>query len=463
MIRLSSRWSALSQSVAAPIIASALLRSGLMIAAYLRTGTNIMTQGDTASYLEPGRNLLLHGLYATAGLPEIDRTPGYPLFAMLTGMLYGQVLLTALAQIILSAISVLLIWKIAQRVFPSERTALLAAWLFAIEPVSIMYSVRLMPETLFVLLLLLTIDKLLDFLATARVASLVIAGLWLAYATFVRPVSYYLVFAIAVAVSVIEWRKKEKRTALWWKAPIILLLCVTPFVAAWQLRSKIETGYSGFSSIVEKNLYFYQSAEVTAELHHITLAAEQKDLGYTDEISYLTIHPEQHDWSQAQRLTYMRAQAVQILSANRTLYLKTHIAGVGVVAFTPCASELLQLVGLYPGSNMMPRRLLNEGILSSMKRVATSYPLVAMTMVVLEVYLLFLYLFALLALWKGSGKGIPIVTLVCIVLYFLFISGGAQAVGRYRLPIMPELCILAAGGLTQFGKREVRGHKDPAQ
>jgi hypothetical protein len=29
--------------------------------------------------------------------------------------------------------------------------------------------------------------------------------------------------------------------------------------------------------------------------------------------------------------------------------------------------------------------------------------------------------------------------------YFLGISGGAQAVARYRLPVMPELCLLAAG------------------
>jgi 4-amino-4-deoxy-L-arabinose transferase-like glycosyltransferase len=38
-----------------------------------------------------------------------------------------------------------------------------------------------------------------------------------------------------------------------------------------------------------------------------------------------------------------------------------------------------------------------------------------------------------------------------IAVYFLLLSGGAQAVGRYRMPIMPLLCILAAG--TAAGRR----------
>jgi hypothetical protein len=53
-------------------------------------------------------------------------------------------------------------------------------------------------------------------------------------------------------------------------------------------------------------------------------------------------------------------------------------------------------------------------------------------------------------------------TLIGIALYFLLISGGAQAVGRYRLPLMPELCILAAGGLTLSRKRKLRSHNSPA-
>ena len=79
----------LDRRMAAPLVLAAMLRLGLMVVAFLLTGTQVMMQGDTASYLEPGKNLILHGAFATAGAPEIDRTPGYPVFAMLTGMAFG--------------------------------------------------------------------------------------------------------------------------------------------------------------------------------------------------------------------------------------------------------------------------------------------------------------------------------------------------------------------------------------
>lgn len=428
----------------AAILAGITLRVVLMVAAYLLTGTQIMTQGDTASYLEPGRNLILHGQYVSGGLPEIDRTPGYPLFIMLTGMASDHVLHTVLAQIVVSMLSLLLVWRIAERVFPNRSAGIIAAWLYALEPISILYTVRLMPETLFVVLLLATIDRLLAFYATGRLSTLFVSGLLLATATYVRPVSYYLVFPLAVALVITAPRSRGFR----WKAPVVLLLSVLPWLAGWQLRNKIETGYGGFSSIVEQNLYFYQSAEVTAELAHISFAAEQKLLGYPDEASYFAVHPEQRGWTQAQRLYYMRSQSMQILDRHRSLYLKTHLAGVAVVALTPCATELLQLLHLYPQDEQMPHRILNEGIASSLGRVMWTHPGVTIAMVLLEILLLLLYASAIYGAVRGRAERVPLMLLIGAALYFLLISGGAQAVGRYRLPVMPEVCILAAGGLA---------------
>ena len=453
------RWTRGGRCPIAATLAGITLRVALMVAAYLLTGTQIMTQGDTASYLEPGRNLILHGQYANGGLPEIDRTPGYPLFTMLTGMAFNNVLLTVIAQIVVSMLSLLLVWRIAERVFPNRGAGITAVWLYALEPISILYTVRLMPETFFVLLLLTVVDRLLSFYQTGKLSTLALSGLLLAAATYVRPVSYYLVLPLAAALVVTAPRNRGYR----WKAPAILLVSVLPWLAAWQLRNKAETGYSGFSSIVEQNLYFYQSAEVSAELAHISLAAEQKQLGYPDEPSYLAVYPEQKNWSPTQRLHYMRGQSLQILGQHRLLYLKTHFAGVGVVAFTPCATELLQLLHLYPQDEQMPQRILNQGIMSSLAQVMRTHPGVTIIMGSFELILLLLYASAIFGIFRGRAKRVPLILLIGIALYFLLISGGAQAVGRYRLPVMPEICILAAGGLSVFGAKEKRSPKDPAR
>ena len=63
------RW---SRRLAWPVIAATALRLALLAAALVRSGTGVIASGDTASYLEPGRNLLLHGRFWTAGAPEIE-------------------------------------------------------------------------------------------------------------------------------------------------------------------------------------------------------------------------------------------------------------------------------------------------------------------------------------------------------------------------------------------------------
>jgi hypothetical protein len=449
-----------SPKILPPLFTAAILRFGLFAIGYARTGTRVLTQGDTQSYLEPGRNLLFHGLYTSGGLPEIDRTPGYPLFVMLSGMALNNVLLAASIQIFISLASLLLIHRIASRNFPGTQAGVIAAWLYAIEPLSALYALRLMPETLFILFLLIVIDRLLAFQTTAKLSNLYLAGITLAIATYIRPISYYLVFPLAIALTITSARPAFRAKGLMWKAPILLLATVLPLLAIWQIRNSIETGYSGFSSIVEKNLYFYQSAELTAELQHISLGEEQKRLGYLDEKSYLALHPEQANWTQAQRFQYMRTQSMQILSAHRLLYLKTHFIGVGVVAFSPAATELLQLLNIYPVDDSMPHRIVNEGIAKSILRVVLHHPAIMALMGILVGMLIALYALAFCGVFLARGSALAISTIAGIALYFLLISGGAQAVGRYRLPILPELCILAAGGIASIQKR--RGLNGPA-
>ena len=440
--------------VMAPLVVAALLRLGVMIVAFFLTGTKVMTQGDTASYLEPGRNLIEHGAFTTAGAPETDRTPGYPLFAMFSGMVFDNVLLTVVVQVAVALVSLLLVWRIADRIFPKSHAGVMAAWLFAIEPLSITYTVRVMPETVFVLLLLLCIEGVLIFLETARLKVLGVAGLVLAAATFVRPISYYLGFALALGIAFTAPRQR----GLWWKAPAVFLVAFLPWLAGWQMRNKIETGYSGFSSIVETNLYFFQSAEVSAEVQHISLGEEQKRLGYLSAGDYLAAHPEQVNWTETQKLKFMRSQSVQILAAHPWIYLRSHVAGVGVVALTPCATELLQLFRAYPMDDAMPHRIVNEGIVASLEKVLANHPGVMIAMGLLEVFLLLLYLSAARACLAAGIENLAMITVVGIVFYFLLISGGAQAVGRYRLPVMPLLCILAAGGVALSRQTKLRGH-----
>jgi hypothetical protein len=424
-----------------PVAAAVVVRLLLLGAALMRTGSGVIASGDTASYLEPGRNLLLHGRFITGGVPEIGRTPGYPLFLALFSLVGPAT--AALAQVLLSAFTVLLVWRLARAVFAEARVALMAAWLFAFEPVSVIYSVRLLPETLFLALMLLSLERLAVFLRGRNLWVLTQAGLWLAAATFVRPVSYYLPAALALGLFAALARVPSLR----WKAPAVLLLSVLPWLAVWQLRNQIETGFSGFSSIVARNLYFYQAAEVEARVAHRSFMEVQRGLGYPDEQSYLARHPEQAGWDQARRLAFMRSEAERVLRAYPGTALTVQLEGSAVVAFTPCAAELLRMLNAYPLDG--PKRVVDEGPLRSAMRLAHTHPGAAAVMAALEMVLLGLYVLAARGALCGCVRREALWLLLGVSLYFLAVSGGAQAVGRYRLPVMPVICVFAAAGLRR--------------
>jgi hypothetical protein len=425
------------------VTAAAAVRLALLAATLVRTGTSVIVSGDTASYLEPGRNLLLHGSFVTGALPEIDRTPGYPLFlaiASLPGPAFA-----ALAQVFLSVFTVLLVWRLARAVLGDDRVALLAAWLFAFEPVSVIYSVRLLAETLFLALLLLSLERLAVFLRDRRLRELIVAGLWLAAATFVRPVSYYLPVALALGLFAVLARVPGLR----WKAPAVLLLSVLPWLAAWQARNWLETGFGSFTSVVVQNLYFYQAAEVTARVEHRPFDEVQNDFGYADEQAYVARHPEQAGWSQARRLAFIKSEASRVLRAHPGAYLSVQLEGSALVAFTPCAADLLRLLRAYPEDGATPKRVVHEGLARAGVRLVQAHPWMAAAMAALEAVLLVLYLLAARGMLRCGARNCCLWLLLGVALYFIAVSGGTQAVGRYRLPVMPIVCILAAAGVRR--------------
>lgn len=426
--------------LAAPVAAAFAIRLALLTVALVRTGSSVLVSGDTVSYLIPGRDLLFHGRFATGALAEINRTPGYPLFLAIASL--AGVAFAALAQIAISAISVILVARLAQAVFADEHITLIAAWFFAFEPVSTIYSVRLLPETLYLALLLLSLERMAVFLRNGRLPVLAVSGLWLAAATFVRPVSCYLAFALALGLLVAHIRIPGLR----WKAPAVLLVAVLPWLAAWQARNWVEAGFGGFSTIVSRNLYFYQAAGVYARATRRPFAQVQRSFGYPDEESYLARHPEQAHWSRSRRAAFMASQAMSILRQYPGVALRMQAEGSTVVALTPCAADLLRMIGAWPHD--WPSRIVNRGPLRSALWLARAHPLISAVMGALEAFLLLLYFLAARGIVRAGPRNLYVWFLLGVALYFLAVSGGAQAVGRYRLPVMPIVCILAAAGVA---------------
>jgi hypothetical protein len=438
--------------LAGPVIAAAVIRLTLLVITLARNGTSALFQVDPGTYLEPGRNLLLHGSFMADGVPDLLRTPGYPLFLAITNLAGFPA--AAVVNVILSVFTVLLVWKLGYAAIGDNRIALGAAWIFAFEPMSVVYSACLSSETLFLALFLLSIERLAAFLRGRRLPVLAVAGLWLAAATFVRPITYYLPVALAVGLFLFLARVPGLR----WKAPAVLLISVLPWLAAWQIRNWVETGYSGFSSVTEVNLYFLNAAEVTARVEHRSFSEVSRSLGYFGGVNYgeqaylyqpyLALHPEQAGWSQGSRLLYMRSEAFHVIRAHYRVYLlQCVVMPLFKTIINPGAGNFNHL--LYPEDPGPDAGLVNENPVRLAIRLITEYPWAATQRFVFEIVLFGLYLLALRGVFRGGLQKACLWLLLGTLLYILAVTGaggGPGADARYRLPIMPAVCILAAAG-----------------
>jgi hypothetical protein len=441
-------------ALAGPVIAAAVIRLGLLAITLARFGTGSLFLSDTDSYLEPGRNLLLHGRFFADGVPDLVRTPGYPLFLAIASL--GGFPVAAAANVILSVFSVILVWKLGRAVFGDRRIALIAAWLFAFEPESIIHAGVLLSDTLFLALFLLVLERLTAFLHRRNLSALAMAGLCLAAATFVRPITYYLPVALAAGLFLALARVPNLR----WKAPAVLLLCVLPWLAAWQIRNRMETGYGGFSSAREINLYFQLAAGVASSVEHRPFLEVRKELGYSGFAgnsgqsylfpAYLAAHPEQAGWNQGQRLAFMRSEAAFIISAHYGIYLRSSLLSLFRSTVIPSERYFDHL--LYPGVTEYASSPAYEEQRRSAVLPAWQGARETVERAIFSIVLLGLYGFAVRGIFCRGADKACLWLLLGTSLYLLAVTGAAAEPGgnsRYRLPVMPAVCILAAAGLPR--------------
>ncbi|MDR3751764.1 MAG: glycosyltransferase family 39 protein, partial [Terracidiphilus sp.] len=466
--------------LAGPIIVGGVVRLGLLAVALARTGTSSLTQPDTSSYLIPGCNLLLHGSFVADGVPDLFRTPAYPIFLAITSL--AGLTAATVANVILSLLTILLVWKLGRAVFSDGRIALGAAWIFAFEPISVIFSISLISETLFIVLFLLSMERMAEFLRGHSLRVLAVAGLWLAAATFVRPITYYLPVALALGLFLVLARvpvlSPQQQTVAWdpglrWKAPAVLLISFLPWIAAWQIRNWVETGFHGFSSAGEVFYYTYTGPGITAQVEHRLFSDVHKELGHIDFTNqsgqvylfqaYLDRHPEQAGWNQTQRIAFIHDEAARTIRAHFGIYLRSRFPALFKMLFFPGTGYFDRM--MYPINTRQTAGLIDQGPARWWIVLAKSYPRVAAEKAVFSVVLLGLYMFAAWGLFlaargvfRGALNNACLWLMLGTSLYFLAVSVamvGPEVEVRYRLPFMPFICIFAAAGFIEGRRRTI--------
>lgn len=209
--------------------------------------------GDAAEY-----HLMAHYLVGKRDFANIMfglRPPLLPVMIAVSYALFGEhVGIVVFFNIILAALTVVLVYKVTTRLLKDCGIAFLAAFLLSVDFAFVDANVSLMSEPLHNFLLVSAIYFLITFFETTRWKSLLLIALLVSLAFLVRPGSVYLPLALALVIILHRWRD-------WVKAAALVALCLVPYIA-WSFRNLHYRDSFSFSTSGPFTMLFYRAVSV---------------------------------------------------------------------------------------------------------------------------------------------------------------------------------------------------------
>lgn len=225
-----------------PILAIVTLALVVRIAT-IAADTGYLPQQDAWDYDRHARSIadgdgFPDSYYVVDRGPSALRAPGYPYFL---GALYAasgeSIAVGRLANALLGALAVVLIYLIAKRIW-GRRTALVAAALTAVFPPLVLLSRELLSEPLFISLELGMVLCVIEFRRLRELRWAALAGLLFGLAALTRNPGPALAIPLILGLWVLRPRLGRRAMA----APALALFCAALVIAPWTVRNAVEFG-----------------------------------------------------------------------------------------------------------------------------------------------------------------------------------------------------------------------------
>lgn len=407
----------------------------------LRPNTDLDSYRSLAQNLAAGRGFIA---VASNGqeLPNVGRTPAYPLFLASLIRLGGDRLGLFLAvQCVVGALICVLTVVLAAR-WLRPGAALLAGLTVAIDPNSLLRCSDLRTETLFTLLILAGVclivwhpNKAWSWFAT---------GLCWSLAALTRPIAAWI-WIVALIIFCIRcsppWRGsrggfcaispsvtdaspansctgKSRRSV---RLFILFLFGFLPLEGAWAARNHALTGRYFLSTASTYNLMFRAAGIKAAQKGQTQEDAEQEFRARYGDIHFV----ESREQFERSLEEYQRVTRQELFSVP-TILMKQAVVGCGKLLVGPGVRALDNSLGqTEPPSKWWP-----------------------------PVYSAALLVALLLSLVGIKRLGWQAIIPALLLLYFVGLSSGPESNSRFRVPITPLLAVLATAGICGTEKKE---------
>ncbi len=419
----------------------------LALAAYVAPYPERYVQADAIGYHQLAQNLLQgHGFsrdLAPPYRPDNFRTPIYPLTLAAVYRLFNRGPAAMLfLQALMGTLTVLLVYLMARSLM-DPRAGLLAAALLALSPHSIVYTALLWSDTEYTLLLTGSIFLGVVMLARPERRWALASGFVMGLATLTHPRSLYLPLLFVVAWFVVRARAGMSLRQAFGRA-LLYLLAFHLALLPWRARNFVHFGVPNLTSAAGINMLYYGAAlakAVESGEDHWSVASQYEsqlleqgaslsnEARFADQaLRFALAEIAKRPWSYAWvhligtiKVFLPGVFAVNTVLTGQTQVDTSEIYGVLIVAPTRWRS-LVAVLGTFP-------------------------PLFWVYMAFTLLYLALVYGLALRTLLAHRRRPSWPWLLAGIALYLAAVAGPAGA-PRFRVAIMPVLCVLASHSLA---------------
>lgn len=427
------------------------LRLGFALLTFLYPEGGVLT--DSRGYLALARRFAEDGQYGVQVSGEADmlRPPGYVVFLAGLELAIGPELYwVTLVQLLFSGLTSLILLRLGIEL-QRPRAGLLAAWLYAVSPNALLWSLTIMTEVSFAMLLALTTLLIVRAVNAYRRWWPAAAGVLLAAMAYVRPIALSLVPLWAGIVYWFRQSRYGKRRAL--GSALGLVLIVVLAAVPWAYRNWATYDELVFSTVSKKTWIGFNLAEVVAQAEGVDRNQAVAVLDGERGVLQLTL-----DVVLRYPLTFVSTQLLGIL---RTL-AGSDIGTWGIVLGDGSWTGLGLLSGVFQGT-------LDEA-LDALVRGQDATPIYGQLIHAISlgfsVALLLPAAFGALLVRLDSDSGRLFRWLALASLFVLLILPGAAGQARFRVPAEPYLAMLAGLGLGYVvdnlvlwaGRRRSRRH-----
>ena len=198
------------------------------------TGTFAIDSSDTISYIEPIENLLNHGTYS-----DDFRMPGYGWIYFLFRLVFNQLVslnLLVVFQLLLSSVSVFILALIAKSIFQKNLAFYLTFIIYCISTYVSLFDNQLLTESFCTSAIIFSTWFLVKFIENNNTKNIILSGLMLTWAIFLRPVIFPLLFLFSLYLLVVI-RKNNQLRKSGWKIIIYFLLPFFLIDGYWIIRN----------------------------------------------------------------------------------------------------------------------------------------------------------------------------------------------------------------------------------